>query len=324
LNALEQLREQKKLLRSIRLRKEELKALEGRRKALEALKKLAVDGENQLDEAFDLLNKSKKETDEIEEANQESEQDKNKNLDEFGKYLQFLKEKEAVRSQDEDDNQSQSSLIKNKPVAPLTRKTFKTFKQTGDLANSHADFMETLISNSNKSSIDTQNQIEKSKQTVREFEDIVRKNISSANHVGIGLLQPIANIDSYENEKPIVEGNDDLESKKAELAENERKLNELYSMQTRLSQLKGIINHFNELKQAKDEPTNSETTNQPTEDDYRKYLAEHKAFMTEKLNENKVMSQVSATSTNKEDDQDDGEAEFVDEANKELLDEHKK
>lgn len=321
MNALEQLREQKKLLRSIRLRKEELKALEGRRKALEALKKLAVDGENQLDEAFDLLNKSKKETDEIEEANQENEQDKNKNLDEFGKYLQFLKEKEAVRSLDEDDNQSQSSLIKNKPVAPLTR---KTFKQTGDLANSHADFMETLISNSNKSSIDTQNQIEKSKQTVREFEDIVRKNISSANHVGIGLLQPIANIDSYENENPIVEANNDLESKKAELAENERKLNELYSMQTRLSQLKGIINHFNELKQAKDEPTNPETSNQPTEDDYRKYLAEHKAFMTEKLNENKIMSQISAASTNNEDDQDDGEGEYVDEANKELLDEHKK
>lgn len=41
LTTLEQLREQKKLLKSIQLRKEELKALEGRRKALEALKKLA-------------------------------------------------------------------------------------------------------------------------------------------------------------------------------------------------------------------------------------------------------------------------------------------
>lgn len=42
LTTLEQLREQKKLLKSIQLRKEELKALEGRRKALEALKKLAA------------------------------------------------------------------------------------------------------------------------------------------------------------------------------------------------------------------------------------------------------------------------------------------
>lgn len=39
LETLEQLKEQKKLLRSIQLRKEELKALEGRRKALDALKK---------------------------------------------------------------------------------------------------------------------------------------------------------------------------------------------------------------------------------------------------------------------------------------------
>lgn len=55
LTTLEQLREQKKLLRSIRLRKEELKALEGRRKALEALKKIACDGEKQLDDAFNML-----------------------------------------------------------------------------------------------------------------------------------------------------------------------------------------------------------------------------------------------------------------------------
>lgn len=41
LTTLDQLKEQKRLLRSIQLRKEELKALEGRRKALEALKKLA-------------------------------------------------------------------------------------------------------------------------------------------------------------------------------------------------------------------------------------------------------------------------------------------
>lgn len=55
IDTLEQLREQKKLLRSIRLRKEELKALEGRRKALEALKKIAIDGEKHLDQAFNFL-----------------------------------------------------------------------------------------------------------------------------------------------------------------------------------------------------------------------------------------------------------------------------
>jgi hypothetical protein len=46
---LEQLKEQKKLLKSIRLRKEELKALEGRRKALEALRQIAMDGESNFD-----------------------------------------------------------------------------------------------------------------------------------------------------------------------------------------------------------------------------------------------------------------------------------
>lgn len=46
---LEQLKEQKSLLKSIRLRKEELKALEGRRVALEALRKIANQSEAQLD-----------------------------------------------------------------------------------------------------------------------------------------------------------------------------------------------------------------------------------------------------------------------------------
>jgi uncharacterized coiled-coil protein SlyX len=46
---LEQMKEQKSLLNSIRLRKEELKALEGRRVALEALRKMANQSEMQLD-----------------------------------------------------------------------------------------------------------------------------------------------------------------------------------------------------------------------------------------------------------------------------------
>lgn len=52
LATLEQLKEQKNLLKSIRLRKEELKALEGRRLALEALKKMANDSEAEIEQAF--------------------------------------------------------------------------------------------------------------------------------------------------------------------------------------------------------------------------------------------------------------------------------
>ena len=52
LATLEQLKEQKSLLKSIRLRKEELKALEGRRVALEALRKIANQSEAELDRAL--------------------------------------------------------------------------------------------------------------------------------------------------------------------------------------------------------------------------------------------------------------------------------
>jgi hypothetical protein len=77
---------------------------------------------------------------------------------------------------------------------------------------------------------------------------MIRNNISLVNeNYGSMLVKPIMNIDRVED--------DDLnqEEKKTNLAENERKLEELYSMQTRLSQLKGIINHFNGLKQSQKE-----------------------------------------------------------------------
>lgn len=100
---LEQLREQKNLLRSIRLRKEELKALEGRRKALEALKKIAVDGEKELDQAFDVLKTNNKGPlidqdqnvnflDDAEEGNNNNQ----KRLQNFTEFLDMLKEKQVI------------------------------------------------------------------------------------------------------------------------------------------------------------------------------------------------------------------------------------
>lgn len=208
LTTLEQLREQKKLLRSIRLRKEELKALEGRRKALEALKTIALDGESQLVQAFDVLSKSKN------------------NEEEKPKLNIGLKNAPDTSVKEIPKIEQQQLLLR------------KTFKQNDS----------NEITSVKVSKIEPSSQIEKSKKTVKHYEDLIRKNINLANESY--KSKAIINIDKADE---ALNGIDELEEKKVSLAENERKLKELYSMQERLSQLKGIINHFNGLKQTQSE-----------------------------------------------------------------------
>lgn len=90
ISALDQLREQKKLLRSLRLKKEEMKALEGRRKALEALKKLNAAGSNtgasSKTQSDDLLTDSGITTSTVEDE---------RKLREFESFLNMLKEKQV-------------------------------------------------------------------------------------------------------------------------------------------------------------------------------------------------------------------------------------
>jgi hypothetical protein len=90
ISALDQLREQKKLLRSLRLKKEEMKALEGRRKALEALKKLNTAGSNtgasSKTLSGDLLTDSGITTSTVEDE---------RKLREFESFLNMLKEKQV-------------------------------------------------------------------------------------------------------------------------------------------------------------------------------------------------------------------------------------
>ena len=90
ISALDQLREQKKLLRSLRLKKEEMKALEGRRKALEALKKLNTAGSNtgasSKTRSDDLLTDSGITTSTVEDE---------RKLREFESFLNMLKEKQV-------------------------------------------------------------------------------------------------------------------------------------------------------------------------------------------------------------------------------------
>jgi hypothetical protein len=111
LTTLEQLREQKKLLRSIRLRKEELKALEGRRKALEALKKLASDPDEEhgVENISNFMSHEDKEEEQDEEQEEEEvkadrmniveeaafRRNDEQKLKEFENFLNMLKEKQV-------------------------------------------------------------------------------------------------------------------------------------------------------------------------------------------------------------------------------------
>lgn len=120
LATLEQFKEQKNLLKSIRLRKEELKALEGRRVALDALRKIAGESEMEIDRVFvDRPNKMKtsnsfaafggvesaatqssfdkpRMNSFIENVSEESEEDnKLKQVNSLVKFLDMLKEKQV-------------------------------------------------------------------------------------------------------------------------------------------------------------------------------------------------------------------------------------
>ncbi len=247
LTTLEQLREQKKLLRSIRLRKEELKALEGRRKALEALKTIALDGESQLVQAFDAMTKAK------------------------------IHEEEKSKLDVETKVKPNEETGKKEQQQPLLR---KTFKQSESNENTKA-----LTVQSINAKIEPSSQIEKSKKTVKHYEDLIRKNINLANENYEN--KAIMNIDKCDE---IANDEEELEEKKASLAENERKLKELYSMQERLSQLKEIINHFNGLKKTQSELSHLRDESEPaasivsTNEKYEKYLSEQTNSIAEKIN----------------------------------------
>jgi hypothetical protein len=206
---LEQLREQKQLLRSIRLRKEELKALEGRRKALEALKKIAVDGENELDDAFNVLDKKEipsstySSTDEI---------NKLKELEEFNSFLTMLKKETKDDNETETENESESNK-----TATLTRKTAAIKLNSNN--NNYED------ESDDNFKIEPSTQIEKSKKQIKHFEEIMSRN-SNNNSLSYNPVNDEENNANNDN----IEQYDEYSQKKelnerlASLAENEKKL----------------------------------------------------------------------------------------------------
>ncbi len=258
LATLEQLKEQKNLLKSIRLRKEELKALEGRRVALEALKRIANDSEAEIEKAFNnqkqkniqgglkgssslcgfnevaknssRFAKSFEEiTDSENNATDENDDDQDKNKEkqvaELCKFLAMLKEKQAERSREE-ERQNEANSIKQQQS--LVRKTFKqAYVNDSNDSNNASARSRSCSSNgsvdgqSDKESdlIEPSSQIEKSKKTVRHFEELIRSKNNS-------LLRPKEQeLEELKQELSINERIDeDLIRKMKSLAENEKKL----------------------------------------------------------------------------------------------------
>lgn len=260
LQTLEQLKEQKNLLKSIRLRKEELKALEGRRLALEALRKIANESEVELDRVLVDKNSNFNAVDssinfENASAGEESSkvaENKLQQVSDLCRFLEMLKDKQAERNSNEINKAEEENKNSSGPKQYLTR---KTFKQTEEMNDSEDESDRSINENEiTEGKIEPSSQIEKSKQTVKHFEELIR-NKKKANEISsTNVLKPISALSSDDSDDGIIKKelsvneNIDLELsfKMKSLADNEKKLDDLYSMQSRLSQLKELISNFDE------------------------------------------------------------------------------
>lgn len=206
---LEQLREQKQLLRSIRLRKEELKALEGRRKALEALKQIAVDGENEIDDAFGVLDKKETQSSKYSSTN---EMNKLKELEEFNSFLTMLKKETKDENETDSENESGSNR-----TATLIRKTASIkSNNNNDNYNDESD---------DNFKIEPSTQIEKSKKQIKHFEEIMSRNSNNNSLIYNPVNDEENNINNNENEQfDEISKKKELNERLASLAENEKKL----------------------------------------------------------------------------------------------------
>ena len=222
---LDELQDQKNLLKSIRMHREELKALNGRRKALEALQKAAIESEMKLEEAFDVLGTGK----EANQSNQKTspaanngtasspaknseEYKRNKQqlsseLNSFNQYLNMLNEKQTERSRVEPETDQVSVVRTSKPSshekAPMIRKTFKHNADSKD--NSMMAAEPSL-------------QIEKSNSTLKTFEALL--GMSQVDNEKSCLLKPVSPVKN----QLVSDEQNLLEKHLSELADREKKL----------------------------------------------------------------------------------------------------
>ena len=222
---LDELQDQKNLLKSIRMHREELKALNGRRKALEALQKVAIESEMKLEEAFDVLGKdsqSKKTptpNSAASPAKNSEEYKRNKQrlsseLNSFNQYLNMLNEKQNERSKLETvDTADQVSVVRtSKPgsheKAPMIRKTFK--HSASDSKSLNNSMSQQLVA-------EPSSQIEKSNNTLKTFEALL--GISQVDNEK-SLLKAVSPVKS----QLVSEEQNKLEKHLSELADREKKL----------------------------------------------------------------------------------------------------
>jgi hypothetical protein len=255
LNMLEQLREQKRLLRSIRLRKEELKALEGRRKALEALKKVAAgsnqnesENEEEEKEASESVFKPFKRAIESESVQTEAKSDQVEEGDEkLMSFFELLMEKKRQRTLKEEEQNEKQEKKTPQPQQPLLRKTFKHSNSNENNSLRDVDEKQSFLSLFKKSKsdntesyavpavIEPASQIEKSKQTVRHYEEMIKKNSSTEKKINEDLNGLIRSIgqdhnsatesrQNFDNTGLNDRNKEELKEKLADLAESEKKL----------------------------------------------------------------------------------------------------
>ena len=197
---LDELHDQKNLLKKIRMHREELKALDGRRKALEALQKAAIESEMKLEEAFDVLGTGK-ETNQKTSPNigtavsssspaknseeyKRNKQQLSSELNSFNQYLNMLNEKQSERSRLEPETDQVSVVRTSKPSshekAPMIRKTFKHNAESKD--------------NSMMAAEPPSLQIEKSNSTLKTFEVLL--GMSQVDKEKSCLLKPVSPVKS--------------------------------------------------------------------------------------------------------------------------------
>ena len=189
-----------------------------------------------------------------------------------------LKNERAKNEADEMDKRQETILTNSQTKHFLARKTFKQPDVTSVEATSDEDTVDV----ENEDAVEPSSQIEKSKQTVKHFEELIRNKSKASNLLkpsisgmttpnvdSSGFATPAADVNEgqefEDDEEEDEEGEEDEEKiiqelsinraidaelsfKMASLAENEKKLEELYSMQSRLSQLKSLISDFSEGK----------------------------------------------------------------------------
>lgn len=160
-----------------------------------------------------------------------------------------------MNNEEPDEQVLTSSVVKNHQQ--LSRKTFKQPEANKSILDNYEDNDEqnSLSTEENLTRIEPSSQIAKSKKTVKHFEELIRNKKIENEDFANNLLKPVEDAKSNENEVIIDKEinlneslNEELSTRMKDLAKNEKKLEELYTMQSRLAQLKDLISDYDGIE----------------------------------------------------------------------------